>query len=71
MPDLKVQLFVDKTPQLVSARELAATGFSNAPMTTAQRDALVNVPTGYMIYNSTTNKLNVRTAGGWEAVTSA
>ena len=42
-------------------------------MTTAERDALDSselVP-GQFIYNSTTNKLNVRVAAGWEAVTSA
>lgn len=39
--------------------------------TTAQRDALANVPTGTVIYNSTTNKVNVRVAAAWEAITSA
>jgi hypothetical protein len=40
-------------------------------MTTAQRDAISTPPAGLMIYNTTTNKLNVRTASSWEAVTSA
>ena len=39
--------------------------------TTAERDALTNVPNGVVIYNSTTNKLNVKVAAGWEAITSA
>jgi len=44
--------------------------FSPPVLTTTQRDALT--PTeGMVIYNSTTHKLNVRTAAAWEAVTSA
>lgn len=39
-------------------------------MTTAERDALT-ASTGTLIYNTTTNKLNVRVAAAWEAVTSA
>jgi hypothetical protein len=40
-------------------------------MTTAQRDAITSPPAGLMIYNTSTNKLNVRTASSWEAVTSS
>lgn len=40
-------------------------------LTTAQRDAIGGPPAGLVIYNTTTNKLNVRTATAWEAVTSA
>lgn len=39
-------------------------------MTGAQRDALT-ASAGTIIYNTTTNKLNVRVAAAWEAVTSA
>lgn len=39
--------------------------------TTAERDALADVPNGVVIYNETTNKLNVKVAAGWEAITSA
>lgn len=39
-------------------------------MTGTQRDALTPV-TGMLLYNTTTNKLNVRVAAAWEAVTSA
>jgi hypothetical protein len=41
--------------------------------TTTQRDALAAAarPEGMLIYNTTTHKLNVRTASAWEAVTSA
>ena len=62
---------VDKTEQLMSAHELMMNGVVIPTYTTAARDALVGVPAGYTIYNSTTNKLNVRVAAAWEAVTSA
>ena len=39
-------------------------------LTTAQRDALTGT-SGMLIYNATTNKLNVYTGAGWEAITSA
>ena len=39
-------------------------------LTTTQRDAISTPPAGLMIYNTTTNKLNVFTTA-WEAVTSA
>lgn len=40
-------------------------------MTTVQRDAISSPAAGLLIYNTTTNKLNVRAAAAWEAVTSA
>jgi len=40
-------------------------------MTTTQRDAIASPAAGLVIYNTTTNKLNVRAASAWEAVTSA
>lgn len=45
-------------------------GFLPPRMTTGQRDAIATPPAGLMIYNTTTNKLNVFTTG-WEAITSA
>lgn len=40
-------------------------------LTTTARDALSPQPAeGSLIYNITTHKLNVRTSGAWEAVTS-
>ncbi len=39
-------------------------------MTTTQRDAVASPTAGMVIYNTSTNKLNVYTTG-WEAVTSA
>lgn len=40
-------------------------------MTTGQRNALSNPLAGLVIYNSSTNKINVYTGSGWEAVTSS
>ena len=44
-------------------------GFLPPRMTTTQRNAIASPPAGLMIYNTTTNKLNVYTTA-WEAVTS-
>jgi hypothetical protein len=44
-------------------------GFLPPRMTTVQRDAIASPATGLVIYNTTTNKLNVYTTA-WEAVTS-
>lgn len=45
-------------------------GFLPPRMTTTQRNAMAAVA-GLVIYNTTTNKLNVYTGSAWEAVTSA
>ena len=44
-------------------------GFLPPRMTTTQRDAITTPPAGLMVYNTTTNKLNVFTTV-WEAITS-
>jgi len=58
-PNAKAKLQVDSTTQ----------GFLPPRMTTTQRDAITSVPAGLMIYNTTTNKLNVYTTA-WEIITS-
>ena len=40
-------------------------------MNTTQRDAISTPSDGLMIYNTTTDKINIRANGAWEAVTSA
>lgn len=40
-------------------------GFLPPRMTTAERDAITSPPAGLMLYNSTTNKLQVRTDTTW------
>ena len=40
-------------------------GFLPPRMTTVQRDAITTPPDGLMLYNTTTNKLQVRAAGAW------
>jgi hypothetical protein len=61
------------SPDAAAALQINSTtqGFLPPRMTTAQRDAITTPPAGLMIYNTSTNKLNVRTASSWEAVTSA
>lgn len=39
-------------------------------LTTTERDALTEVEQGLVIFNTTTQKLNVRVSAAWEAVTS-
>ncbi len=61
------------TPNAAALLDVASTtlGFLPPRMTTAQRDLISTPPAGLVIYNTTTNKLNVRAAAAWEAVTSA
>jgi hypothetical protein len=40
-------------------------------MTTAERDAISAPAAGLVIYNTSTNKLNLRVAAAWEVITSA
>ena len=40
-------------------------------MTTTERDALVAVQAGMIIFNTTTSKINFYTGSAWEAVTSS
>jgi len=64
---------IGTTANAAAILDVASTtkGFLPPRMTTTQRDAISTPPAGLMIYNTTTNKLNVRTASSWEAVTSA
>jgi hypothetical protein len=48
-----------------------AKGFLPPRMTTTQRDAIGSPTSGLMIYNSTTNKLNVYTGSNWEVISSS
>jgi hypothetical protein len=61
------------SPNAAALLDVSSTtkGFLPPRMTTAERDAITSPPAGLMIYNTSTNKLNVRTASSWEAVTSA
>lgn len=54
-------------PNASSVLELASTtmGFLPPRMTTAQRDAISSPANGLVLYNSSTNKLQVRAAGAW------
>jgi hypothetical protein len=59
-------------PNAKALVEISSTtkGFLPPRMTTAQRDAITSVPAGLMVYNTTTNKLNVYNGTTWETVTS-
>ena len=45
-------------------------GFLPPRMTTGQRDAISTPASGLVVYNTSTNKLNLYTGSAWEAVTS-
>jgi len=61
------------TQQLVRNVTITSTtkSFVMTSLTTTERDAISSPPDGMVIYNETTDKLNVRAGGAWEAVTSA
>jgi hypothetical protein len=55
------------TPSGAARLEVSSTtsGFLPPRMTTAQRDAISSPPNGLMLYNTSTDKLQVRAAGAW------
>jgi hypothetical protein len=53
-----------------SINTVMATTLIAPNMTTTQRNAIATPSHGQIIYNTTTNKLNVYGASGWEAITS-
>ncbi len=55
------------TPNAAAKLDVSSTvsGFLPPRMTTAERDAISSPPNGLMLYNSTTDKLQVRAAGSW------
>lgn len=55
------------SPNSVAALDVTSTtkGVLFPRMTTAQRNAILSPPDGLVLYNSTTNKLQVRAAGLW------
>ena len=59
--------FGTATPNAVAALDVTSTtkGFLPPRMTGAQRDAIAAPPAGWMLYNSTTNKHQVRTDAAW------
>jgi hypothetical protein len=63
---------VGATPNANAILDLSSTtkAFMPPRMTTTQRNAVASPTAGMVVYNSTTNKLNVYTTA-WEAVTSA
>ena len=76
-----VSISQDLDCQDVGCRKVTATGevkctSTTAPfyppvVTTSQRDSMSGMTKGAMVFNSSTNKLNVYNGSAWEAVTSA
>jgi hypothetical protein len=67
--DAPVDSWVWKTWFSTLSTILTPVGFFIPKLTTTQRDALPSPQAGQLIYNTTTNKLNVYTTA-WEQVTS-
>ena len=55
------------SPSAAARLDVSSTtsGFLPPRMTTAQRDAISSPPNGLMLYNTSTDKLQVRAAGAW------
>jgi hypothetical protein len=68
-----IQNLLDGTVDATASAKIQLQRNAIPKLTTTQRDALTGTDlfTGLLIYNTTTNKLNVRVAAAWEAVTSA
>ena len=60
------------TPNANAILDVTSTtkAFMPPRMTTAQRDAIASPTAGMVVYNTTTNKLNVFGAAAWEVITS-
>ncbi len=58
-------------PQTDNDGNVIGGGLVLPPMTTTERDAIASPKSGTLVYNSTTNKANLRVAAAWEAITSA
>jgi hypothetical protein len=68
-----IQKMLDGTEAATASEIIQLQRNAIPKLTTAQRDALTGTDlfTGLLIYNTTTNKLNVRVAAAWEVLTSA
>jgi hypothetical protein len=64
---------IGSAPVTSSALSVTSTtkGLLFPRMTETQRNAIATPVAGLVIYNTTTNKLNLRVAAGWEVITSA
>ncbi|KKM17458.1 hypothetical protein LCGC14_1675570 [marine sediment metagenome] len=58
-------------PQTDNDGNVIGGGLVLPAITTTERDAIASPRSGTLIYNSTTNKANLRVAAAWEAITSA
>jgi hypothetical protein len=58
-------------PRAILTLSSVTRGFLPPRMTGAQRDDISSVPAGLIVFNTTTNKINVYNGSAWESVTSA
>lgn len=67
-----IQNLIDGSVDATASAKIQLQRNAIPKLTTTQRDALTGTDlfTGLLIYNTTTNKLNIRVAAAWEAVTS-
>jgi hypothetical protein len=66
-------LLINTTTDVASSKltiESTTQGFLPPRMTTTQRNAIASPATGLILYDTTLNKLCVRTASAWETITS-
>jgi hypothetical protein len=73
-PDTATEMTLDGMISKVAGVEVGAFTSSGTKMlvvTTTERDNLSSPADGTVVYNSTTNKLNIRANGAWEEITSS
>lgn len=71
MATVQFGMMVDKVFQPMSVEEALRAVGGPPRYTTTNRDLIQAPYSGMLIYNITTNKLNIYVAAAWEAITSA
>lgn len=73
LPQVSGNVIINGTTDITSAQlQITSTtkGFLPPRMTTAQKNAIASPAAGLVVYDTTLNKLCVRTASAWETITS-
>ena len=66
---LELRKFIDDTDRRITDLNNWIESLTVPEYTTAERDALDSPQNGQMIYNSTTNRIEIRQADGWKYLT--
>ncbi len=66
---LELRKFIDDTDRRITDLNNWIESLTVPEYTTAERNALDSPQNGQMIYNSTTNRIEIRQAGGWKYLT--